>query len=135
MESRENTTVGNWYSNLLMDGMGDNGNKGFLDDRCSINWDSWCKSKRRSSIGRLWHTISLTRWVLSLPVVGDLRYEAVIVVGRVLHVLDPSIGQGNVVGALSHSCAIVGLGHVEVGLGVVVRYGVVERVRRDLREV
>ena len=131
MESRENTTVGNWHSNLLMD----NGNKSFLDDWCSINWDSWCISKRGSSIGRLWHTICLTRWVLSLPVVGDLRYEAVIVVGRVLHVLDPSVGQGNIVRALSHSSAIVGLCHVEVGLGVVVGHGVVERVRRDLGEV
>jgi len=131
MESRENTTVGNWHCNLLMD----NGNKSFLDDWCSINWDSRCISKRSSSIGRFCHTICLTRWVLSLPVVGDLRYEAVIVVGRVLHVLDPSVRQGNVVRALSHSSAIVSFSHVEVGLGVVVRHGVVERVRRDLREV
>merc|ERR1719431_1948270 len=68
----------------------------------------------------------------SLAVVSDLGDVAGVVVHVVVDVLDPAVGEGHRVGALSLACAITGLGGVEVGLGVVVGDGVVVGVGGDL---
>ena len=52
--------------------------------------------------------------------VGDLGDVAVDVVGGVLHVLDPAVGKGNRVGALSVTSSVRRLGSIEVRLGVVI---------------
>merc|ERR1719350_633958 len=56
----------------------------------------------------------------SSTVVGDLSNVAVDGVGVVVHVLDPAVGKGNRVGALSVAGTIAALSGVEVGVGVVV---------------
>jgi len=65
-------------------------------------------------------------------IVGDLGDVAVDRVGVVVHVLDPAVGKGNRVGALSVTGTIAGLSGVEVGVGVVVSDGVVVGVGGDL---
>ena len=70
--------------------------------------------------------------VLSLSLVGDLGNVAVVIVDVVVDVLDPAVGKSNGVRALTLACAIVGLGGVEVGVGVVVSDGVLVGVGGDL---
>merc|ERR1712004_639103 len=53
----------------------------------------------------------------------------------VVHVLDPAVGKGNRVGALSVTGTIAALSGVEVGVGVVVGNGVVVSVGGDLVRV
>merc|ERR1712004_316817 len=53
----------------------------------------------------------------------------------VVHVLDPAVGKGNRVGALSVAGTIAALSGVEVGVGVVVGNGVVVSVGGDLVRV
>merc|ERR1719510_2805219 len=65
-------------------------------------------------------------------VIGDLSDVAVDGVRVVVHVLDPAVGKGNRVGALSVTGTIAGLSGVEVGVGVVVSDGVVVGVGGDL---
>ena len=65
-------------------------------------------------------------------VVGDLSDVSGVVVGVVVDVLDPAVGKGNRVRALTGACAIVGLSGVEVGVGVVVGNGVVVGEGGDL---
>merc|ERR1719350_1557742 len=55
--------------------------------------------------------------------------------GVVVHVLDPAVGKGNRVGALSVAGTIAALSGVEVGVGVVVSDGVVVSVGGDLGRV
>ena len=71
----------------------------------------------------------------SSTVVGDLSDVAVDRVGMVVHVLDPAVGKGNRVGALSVAGTIAALSGVEVGVGVVVSDGVVVSVGGDLVRV
>ena len=68
----------------------------------------------------------------SSAIVSDLGNISVDIVGVVGNVLHTAVGKGNGVGALNNTCAIVGLGGVEVGLGVVVGDGVVVGVGGDL---
>ena len=76
---------------------------GFVNDRCSIG-RSWHKgrsiSRRGCTIGRLLHMVGSLRGVLGHAFIGHLSYVPIVVVGGVVHVLDPSIGQGNRVGSL-----------------------------------
>ena len=70
--------------------------------------------------------------VLGLSVIGDLGDIAVVVVDVVVDVLDPAVGKSNGVRTLTLAGAIVGLSSVEVGVGVVVSYGVLVGVGGDL---
>jgi len=70
--------------------------------------------------------------VLSLSVVGDLGNVAVVVVDVVVDVLDPAVGKSNGVRTLTSAGAIIRLGSVEVGVGVVVSDGVLVGVGGDL---
>ena len=63
--------------------------------------------------------------VLGSAIVGDLSDVSSVVIGVVVDVLDPAVGEGDRVRALTGACAIVGLSGVEVGVGVVVSNGVV----------
>merc|ERR1719507_973978 len=65
-------------------------------------------------------------------IVGDLGDVAVDGVRVVVHVLDPAVGKGNRVRALSVAGTVAALASVEVGVGVVVSDGVVVGVGGDL---
>merc|ERR1712025_52409 len=65
-------------------------------------------------------------------IVGDLGDVSVDRVRVVVHVLDPAVGKGNGVRALSVAGTVAALASVEVGVGVVVSDGVVVGVGGDL---
>ena len=71
-------------------------------------------------------------WVDGLSGVGDLGHVTLEVVGVVGDGLDAAVGEVHLVGALDDTCAVVGLGSVEVGLAVVVSDGVGVGVGGDL---
>ena len=73
--------------------------------------------------------------VLGLTIIGHIGDKAVIAVGAVVDVLDPAVGKGDRVGALSIAGAVRALGGLEVGLGVVIGDGVGEGVGTLLGEV
>ena len=65
-------------------------------------------------------------------VVGDLSHVAVVAVDVVADMLDPAVGESHGVRALGSSCTVAGLGSVEVGVGIVVSYGVLVGVGQNL---
>merc|ERR1712203_667104 len=73
--------------------------------------------------------------VRSGTVVGDLGDVAGGVVGVVVDVLDSAVGKVDGVGAVPHTGAVVRLGLLESGAGVVVVDAVLVGVGRDLGEV
>merc|ERR1712226_959638 len=89
-------------------------NRGSMDDRM-------CNSDRGDSRGEGGGTI-----------VGDLGDIAVDRVRVVVHMLDPAVGKGNGVRALSVAGTVAALASVEVGVGVVVSDGVVVGVGGNL---
>ena len=99
-------------------GMGND--RGGMDDRGSVD-DGVGNSDRGGNRGEG-----------SGAVVGDLSDVTVDRVGVVVHVLDPAVGKGNRVGALSVAGTVAALSGVEVGVGVVVSDSVVVGVGRDL---
>ena len=64
--------------------------------------------------------IGLGLGVDSSSLVCDIGDISIIAVGRVLDMLDTSIGKSNRVGAFSVASSVRGLGSVEVSLGVVI---------------
>ena len=76
--------------------------------------------------------IGLGLGVDSSSLVCDIGDISIIAVGRVLDMLDTSIGKSNGVGAGNVGGTIGLLGGVEVGLGVVISHGVGEGVGGDL---
>ena len=79
--------------------------------------------------------IGLGLGVDSSSLVCDIGDISIIAVGRVLDMLDTSIGKSNRVGAGNVGGTIGLLGGVEVGLGVVISHGVGELVGRHLSKV
>ena len=70
--------------------------------------------------------------VLGSAIVGDLSHVAVVAVGVVVDMLGPAVGEVDGVGALGISLTVAGLGSVEVGVGIVVSYGVLVGVGQNL---
>ena len=68
-------------------------------------------------------------------VISHLGHVAGGVVGVIVDVLDAAVGQVDGVGAVPDPGAVVGLGLLEGGAGVVVRHGVLVGVGGDLRQV
>ena len=126
------------HRNHGMVGKVDDGNHGFVNDRCSVG-RSWHNrgsvSRRRRTIGWLLYVVASLRRILGHPLIGHLSYVPVIVVGRVVHVLDPSVRQSNGVGTLPRSCAVVRFCCIKVCFRVVVRHCIVEGVGGYLCEV
>jgi len=80
-------------------------------------------------------TASGSLGVDSGALVGDVSDEAVIAVGGVLHVLDPTVRKGNRVRSGNVGGAVRGLLGLEVGLGIVISHGVGEGVGALLSKV
>ena len=112
VDNRDNSMMGDWNNNWhsvvgmvdhrdhRMMGMVDHG---FVNNRCSIgrSWhNGWSISRRRCTIGRLLHMVGSLRRVLGHPFIGHLSYIPIVVIGGVVHVLNPSVGKRNRVGAL-----------------------------------
>ena len=70
--------------------------------------------------------------VMSLSLIGDIGNKSVVPIGVVGDVLDPSIRQVDGVGSFHVTRSVAGLTSTEYGLGVIVGYGIVVRVRGDL---
>lgn len=108
LDMRNGVVVGNRVNSMVdnrhsMVGMVEHGTHGFVNDGCSVcrSWhNGWSVCRRRCTVGRLRHVVGSLRRVFGLAFIGHLSYEPFVVVGGVVHVLDPSIGQGNRVGAL-----------------------------------
>ena len=108
---------------------------GGVDDRGGV--DDGSGVDKRGSVGDSVNRGSVGNdlRVGSGAVVGDLGDVTVDRVGVVVHVLDPAVGKGNRVRALSVAGTVAALGGVEVGVGVVVSDGVVVSVGGDLVRV
>jgi len=65
-------------------------------------------------------------------IVGDLGHVAVVVVDVVVDVLDAAVRESHGVGTLGVTCAITGLGSIEVRVGVVVSHSILVGVGGDL---
>ena len=117
-------SVGNSVSHGVGNGMGGVNNRGGMDNRVG---NSVVGNGVGNSMGN-----GDSLGVSGSAVIGDLSDVAVDGVRVVVHVLDPAVGKGNRVGALSVTGTIAGLSGVEVGVGVVVSDGVVVGVWGDL---
>jgi len=82
-----------------------------------------------------YHRVSHSLRICSGTVVGHLGHVAVVVVDVVVDVLDASVRESHGVGTLGVTCAVTGLGSIEVRVGVVVSNGVLVGVGRDLVRV
>ena len=63
--------------------------------------------------------------VVSLSLIGDISYKAVVAIGVVADMLDTSIRQVDRVGSFHIACSVTALISAEHSLGVVVGHGVV----------
>ena len=106
LDMRDGVVVGNRVNSMVDNrhSMVDHGTHSFVNDGCSIcrSWHNGCSICRRwCTVGRLLHVVGSLRRILGLAFIGHLSYVPIVVVGGVVHVLDPSVGQGNRVGSLS----------------------------------
>ena len=70
----------------------------------------------------------------SVTIVGHFSHITIMVVGVIVDMLGPAVGEQHSVGSLSCSCTVVRLLLAEVGPGEVVIHAVVVRVGNDLTQ-
>merc|ERR1712055_49840 len=97
----------------------------------SMNYRA-CSMNKRGSVDKRSSTDKRGLWVGCLTVISNLSDVAIVVIGVVVDMLDPSIRKSNRVATLTHTSSIIRLCSLEVGVGVVISHSIVECVGRHL---
>ena len=106
-----NSVVGNGVGNK-----GSVGNDGSVGNKGSVGNNGVGLDQRSGVTVSTLGSLGVDRGTL----VGDLGDETVVVVGGVGGGLDPAVGEGDHKGSLHIALSVLGLGLLEVGLGVVI---------------
>merc|ERR1719430_1099240 len=101
------------------------------NSRGSMNYRACCVNKR-GSMDNGSSTDKSGLWVGCLTIISNFSDVAIVVIGVVVDMLDPSIRKSNRVATFTHTSSIIRLCSLEVGVGVVISKSIVVCVGRHL---
>merc|ERR1712055_816834 len=102
-----------------------NNSRSMGNQRGSMNYRASCVNKR-GSMDKGSSTDKRGLWVGCLTIISNFSDVAIVVIGVVVDMLDPSIRKSNRVATLTHTSSIIRLCSLEVGVGVVISHSIVE---------